>query len=88
MHNLKNTPNATKVRLASGHVHPLIGKDIMNVQTPFEEIKVICEVLYVHIICKSFLLVGFISDQGHVIFYDKGYVIKHQITQEVSAKAN
>jgi len=49
----------------------------MMVQTPFEEIKVICEVLYVHGICKSLFLVGFIIDQGHVIFYDKVCVIKH-----------
>ncbi len=80
MHNLKRTPNATKVRLGNGHVHPLIGKGTMNVQTPFEEIKVICEVLYVHGICKNFFLVGFITDQGHVIFYDKGCVIKHRVT--------
>ncbi len=54
LHNLKIIRNATKVRLASGHVHPLIGKGTMNVQTHFEEIKVICEVLYVHGICKIF----------------------------------
>ncbi len=60
----------------------------MMVQTPFEEIKVICEVLYVHGICKSLFLVGFIIDQGHVIFYDKVCVIKHWVIQEVIAKAN
>jgi len=77
LHNLKIIPNATKVRLANGHVHPLIGKGTINVQTHFEEIKVICEVLYVDGICKSFFLVGFIAYQGYVIFYDKGCVIKH-----------
>jgi hypothetical protein len=55
---------------------------------PFEEINVICDILYVHRICKSLPLVEFIADQEHVFFYDKGCVIKHRITQKVIAKAN
>jgi hypothetical protein len=69
--------NAAKVRLASGHVHPVVGKGTINVQTPSREIKSICEVPYVPSFCKSLLLVRSIVNQGHLIILDdKGYVIK------------
>ncbi len=70
-------PNVAKVRLAGGHVHPVIGKGTVNVQTPSGEIKSIYEVPYVPHFCKSLFLVGSIVNQGHVIILDdKGYVIK------------
>jgi hypothetical protein len=40
-------PNAAKVRLTNGHVHLVVGKGTVNVQTPSGEIKSIYEVPYI-----------------------------------------
>ncbi len=70
-------PNAAKMRLGSGHVCSVVGKGTVNVQTPSGEIKSIDEVPYVPSSCISFLLIGSIVSQGHLIILDdKGYVNK------------
>ncbi len=78
-------PNAAKVRLANGHVHPVVGKGTINVQTPSGERKSIYEVPYVPSSCKRFLLIRSIVNQGHVIILDdKGYVIKLTLSHSTS----
>jgi len=80
MCDLDETLNIFKVWLAREHAHYVLSKGTIDVQTPIGEIKTIRKVIYVLGLKKILLLVGFITDQGHVAFTANDYHIVNKIS--------